>query len=959
MTSWLAREDERTSLRDYRNASTVESTINSQQQLRITHTSTPILPPCAGPMSTYALQTKTMLHSVSNAPIQLLGQALPCDEPRSQLPSKQSRDTTCGLGTSNHPFTIKPFPESTFTKPIVVNPVRIIARSQLPLTFLDITPDETFASNSLFAAHIEILEEGTLENYARDVPKVLIAHLGTKRTLYAIERVQARIYSICRLASWLKEKDVTELWDPNNLHTCVTLPMLTQPTSTVEQWWQHAVVTQSHNQPTQRTRMRMMRRKQSSDVEVAGISYLAPKQTPVRVDTAPMDPFLEGMIESPSPQDQLESLVQQYLDAVYLSKTSLAYFAKGPMTRLRNTFTAPVEGAPATHELVSFLRAMILSPKSSEKKYYEKLPAVIKALPPGTLSEDEHMHGANKVKKSKKKIKLSRNGVYPNEDLMIRKWWLSELPSSDSMGAETIDQRIKRRVGDLRVRETLAQLIIMLEIIALESLHTYRPPLDDNEADADIAKLQETQTNKKPKKRTKKVDDINLQLDLLLDKLCIWHATEELGILDFDSKPTTQHEGLDGANKLGANDRLHSFCVEVIVPFYMNRLPEQALTANKKLGGPVHTAPSKRKAMKAPITSRTLETLNEPDVKKSRRSLARVATDNTGRTIERVTPALNRSTTDTALLNNIKREGSEVPLSAIPFQRSPSKSARQSMSQIRHLQGRQIDFNRPSAAAEAKMKHKQRVEEDLQEAILALKRPNRGLAAGSYVADKEQRGLGLANKSRKQANPVRKIIKDVQVTATPRVGRRTKNMVEQTPTQPQPQLQPHPHNPFVRNSTDGAPPLSDFCIPSSATHQPHSMMPATGHRSASGRRGLAHSSIAETPSKAPNTRSFSSGAARRMIFATPSKSSVCLSGTGHPAPPHVFETPVKAVDSSPPACATATATVSADVATPTKAVPTSPSIAGPIAFSPPKKSTPETCIYDAFGWNDDDDDDVE
>ncbi|KAI8936381.1 hypothetical protein NX059_006793 [Plenodomus lindquistii] len=892
-----------------------------------------------------------MLESVSSAPIQLLGQALPRHEAESQLPSERERDSIRSLGASNHPFTIKPFPESPYGKPIVLKPLRIIARSQLPLTFLDTTPDETFASNSLFAAHIEVLETGTPQYEGRDVAKVLIARLDAKRTLYAVERVQPHVYSICRLAPWLKEREVTELWDHRNVWSCTVPSALSPTTGARGPWWQHAVVAaQTHEQPARHVRMKMMRKPLFPTMAAPALPQTAPtRNVPSQsLDTVSLDPFQDGQFETPSAQDQLALLVQQYLDAVYLSKTSLAYFAKGPMTRIRNTFTTPAEGAPATHELVTFLRAMILSAKSSEKKYHDTLPAVIKALPPGTLSEDEHVPTANKARKSKKKAKLGRDGVYPNEEMIIRKWWLSELPSGDR-GAETMDQCIRRRIGDLRVRETLAQLILVLEIVALESLHTYKSAIDENGADAEDSQTLDAQS-KKPKKRTKKLDDINLQLDLLLDKLCIWHATEELGILDFDTKPTAQSEGLDGNGKPGASDRLHSFCVEVIVPFYMNRLPEQALMANKKLGGPIHSAPSKRKAMKAPAASRNSALSNAPEVKKSRRSLARVATDNTGRTIERVTPSLNRSATDSSLVPTIKREGSEVPMAAIPFQRSPSKSARQSMSQIRHLQGRQIDLNRPSAAAEAKIKHKQRVEEDLQEAILALKRPNRGLAAGGYVADKEQRGLGLVSKSRKQANPVRRVVKDVQVTATPRVGRRTRNMIEQTP------IHEPSYNPFVRDATDGAPTLSEFCIPSSAAHPPEPMVPATGHRSASGRRSLAHSNIAETPSKAPNTKSFSSsGAARRTIFETPSKPTGPHSGARLPAPSHVFETPAKVANRSPPAYTMATPAVAAG--TPTNSVPASPNMAGPIAFSLPKGSGTETSIYDALGWNDDDYDD--
>ncbi|KAJ4367509.1 hypothetical protein N0V83_007092 [Neocucurbitaria cava] len=900
-------------------------------------------------MSTYALQTKTMLQSVSNPPLQLLGLSAKRDEARPQLPSKRKRDTICGLGTFNAPFTIKPHPESPYDKPAAFKPVRVIGRSQLPLTFLDTSPDENFAANSLFSAHIDVLEDnGNAQKENSGTPKVLIARYDTKRVLYAIERVQARTYSICRLANWLKEKDVADLWDPSNLAALSLPPKPEVDIAATGEWWRHTIVETTPERPAKRAKITMMRPKTRPETTTAAPQELIESMEPrAAIDVNPVPEVLplEPSTDLPSPQEQLSSLLQQYLDAVYMSKTSLAYLAKGPITRIRNTFTSPEEGAPPTHELVIFLRSMLLSPKASEKKYYEKLPAVIKTIPPGSFSDDEPAAGAVKAKKSKKKVKLNREGVYPMEEPMIKKWWISELPNGDSMGAETIDQRIKRRIGELRVRETLAQLILMLEIIALEALSSYKPPPEDQPT-ADETQIQdESQT--KPKKRKRKLDDINLQLDLLLDKLCIWHATEEAGILDFDTTSSNQNESSNGFGKAGANDRLVSFCVEVIIPFYINRLPEQALMVNKKLGGPAHTSPPKRKAMRPPATSRKSGEPKEPDAKRSRRSLARVATDTTGKVIERVTPSLSRSATDSALKDGIKREGSEVPLSAIPFQRSPSKGARRSMSQMRHLQGRQIDLTQPSAAAAAKLKQKQRVEEDLQEAISALKKPNRGLAAGGYIADIERRGLGATSKSRKPANPVRKIIKDVQVSATPRVGRRTKDMIEQTP------LHNRHHNPFVRPSTTEAPSSGNFCIPSSAARPSSSVVPGTVQRGSTA-RDLAHSNIAETPSKAPNTKSFSSGAARRMIFATPSKAAVSSPDRQPPAPSHVFETPAKPVGSSPPTGNNFTRP--AVVATPTKYVPVSATVSEPFVLSKPAKDDAEPSIYDALGWNDDDDD---
>ncbi len=892
-----------------------------------------------------------MLQSASNSPAQPHGLAAKSTEPRPQLPSKRKRETICGLGTFNQAFTIRPYPESTYDEPLKFKPIRVISRSQLPLTFLDTSSADLVHSSSLFSARISILENnGDSEKKQDGNPKVLIARHEAKKNLYAIEQVQKHVYSICRLAAWLKEKEVADLWDPSN--RTAWYPSSEPIIPTTGAWWQSAVVvTQPTQQLAERTRITMMRRKAMQPPVTKDLQEPVNSLNATEIqDTNPAfaQSPREVPVDVPSAQEQLAALLQHYLDAVYMSKTSLAYFAKGPITRIRNAFTSPEPGAPPTHELTAFLRSMLLSPKASEKKYYEKLPTIIKAIPIGSLSDEEPMDVPVKSKVSKKKVKLSREGVYPHEGLIVKKWWKSELLNGDGMGAETVDQRIKRRIGDLRVRETLAQLILMLEIVALEATSVHKPTLKEepllNETQAP------TQTDEeplfKPKKRERKLDDINLQLDLLLDKLCIWHATEEAGILDFDTKPSRQNEFSEGGNN-STNDRLHSFCVEVIIPFYINRLPEQALMVNKKLGGPAHTSPPKRKAHKPPHTSRKSGEPKAPESKKSRRSLVRVATDASGRQVERATPSLSRSVTDSAILNGIKRETSEVPLSAIPFQRSPSKSARQSMSQMRHLQGREIDLSQPSAAAAAKLKQKQRVEEDLQEAISALKKPNRGLAAGGYVADIEKRGLGPASKSRKPANPVRKIVKDVQVSATPRLGRRTKNMVEQTPSRH------HHQSPFAGHLSAEAAPLSDFCIPSSGLRPPVSVVPSTVQRSATN-RNLAYSGVAETPSKAPQIKDFSSGDARRMIFATPSKTVGASSGGNLRAPLHVIETPSKMMGSSPIINTDVKPLMMAAIPTKFRSVSaTEPSLTG---FSK-SVDDKEPSIYDALGWNDNDDDD--
>ncbi|KAL1599588.1 hypothetical protein SLS60_007391 [Paraconiothyrium brasiliense] len=955
-------------------------------------------------MLSHALQTSSMSQIPPKLPPEIrhlsVQRAL---DLKPRLPSKRKRESICGLGTFTKPFTIRPCPESPYDQPHTFVPVRVIARSQLPLSFLDTTTDNSFASNQLFSASIDVLEQfhreksDEIHSQIAQVPRVLIARHETKKTLCAVERVQERVYSLCRLTIWLKEKDVTNLWDPENLQVYPTLPKLEPRNEMTNVWWKHAVVeTPTTEKPAKRARLSMLRPKPLAD-SVESQTMSVPDEAPAIEETQnqadPTETQANAIEASalPTPQEQLHNFVDQYLDALYVSKTSLAYFAKGPIARIRNAFTSTEEGAPPTHELVTFIRSMLLSHKAEEKKYREKLPEVIKDFPPRSFSDDDLGDTPKKPKKSKKKIKPNRDGMYPQEMGVVKKWWFGGVSTAEMARDETVDQRIKRRLGDLRVREALLQMILILEITALESLATYKAPLEgqDGATEESQATSQVAGESQSKPKRKKKLDDVNLLLDLLLDKLCIWQSIEQEGVLDFDAKKQDEDTG---------KDRLQSFCVEVIIPFYMNRLPNQARMVNKKLGGPAPLSPPKRKATRPLNVSRKAGEPQESESKKPRRSLGRVATDTTGRTGSVRAPSLNRSATDTAILTGIKREGSEVPLSAIPFQRSPSNAARQSASHLKLLKGREMDLNTTSKAAAARAMQRKRVEEDLRDAISTLKKPNRGLAAGSYADDIEKRGLGSlgsassANRSRKPANPVRKIMKDVQVTATPSARRRVKDMVQQTPM--------HHDNPFVRPRPSDGHPSSDFCIPSSAARPPpSSVVPATVQRSATARTTVPQG-VAETPSKPQGIRKFSIPAPNgRKILTTPSKARTVYMAFDSP-PQAVKATPTKAIGSSPPNnnknhLAPTPRTL---FATPLKkaapaqiaesplpafsrpaeplgninsgfpptsrtlfATPVKNTTPAQVAESPvpalphPPKGVEEPSIYDALGWNDDDD----
>ncbi|TKA64232.1 hypothetical protein B0A49_09674 [Cryomyces minteri] len=495
--------------------------------------------------------------------------------------------------------------------------------------------------------------------------------------------------------------------------------------------------------------------------------------------TSPVVKPLKEPFEQSSAQEVTQTIVAQYLEALYLTKTSLAYFSKGPLSRARAAFSTGIASSPQLSDLTVFLRSMVLTLSVMDRKYRTKLPDTILAFPANSPSEDEHIAARTTRNRKPKKLKLSKEGMFPSEAEYIKRWWsVDDGTLSQATPIETRDQAMRRRIGDLRIRESLLQTIIILEILSLEAA---MPP-GVHSISADVDPQMQGQAVVERKKKPKKLLDLVLLVDLLIDKLCIWQSLEqEISTVkkgdEKNSRNTT--EGADA--QIGSSDRLRSFCVEVIIPFYLPRLPEQAAAVNKKLGGP---SASKR------ANSKTASGLPKPGdpmareapIKRPRKPLQRVSTEATNDAM-RAVPSLARAATDSLVVPDLKRELSEVPLSAVPVKDSISAATnhRNSLQKMRFSQ-REVDLCAMSTANDARMKKKAEVEEKLREAITTLKRPNRTLAVKELADMTEQRSQRPALGSRKSSATTRnRLLQTVQVTATPKRVRKTKDMVEVTP----------------------------------------------------------------------------------------------------------------------------------------------------------------------------------
>ncbi|CAC9888827.1 unnamed protein product [Aureobasidium pullulans] len=536
---------------------------------------------------------------------------------------------------------------------------------------------------------------------------------------------------IVRLAAWLSPTDLNDL--------ASATPKPTQsPTDTLihtshASWWQAFSLDIPLTQPpTSRKAPRLLLCRLDSQ-NVRKTPLPEPDLIPL-----PVDEPLVAEETCATVDDLLSRFISQYLDTLYLSKTPLAFFTKGPLSRLRAAFVAGQIDGATLPDLVTFLRNLIHSSSTSDKKYRDKLPELLKDLP--SQHDQDHTPTAAKRKKRKRKLKPDKSGLLPEEADSFAKWWYQDEASTPSN--ETAEQSLKRRAPQLRTREAFMQVVLLLEVLSLEALPEFK-----------------TMQEKEPQTKSKKGDSTMLSLELLVDKLCIWHSIHTTDLLV--DAPEPKDTAKDGANQL------HSFCVEVIIPFYMSRTHEHATFVNKKLGGPGTSTTSRPKHSRKPSEA-DIKTTSD---KKPRRSLARVATESFPQPAK--TPrSFSRSATDSQVVP-IKRETPDIPLSSVPLRRDsqPALARKNEVLEKHRLRQREVDFGAIAAANEAKAKKRQEVEQKLKDAISTLKRPSRATVSGEFVDALEQRKRMAEGRARPPLS--KRTTSTAQVAATPKNGHKT------------------------------------------------------------------------------------------------------------------------------------------------------------------------------------------
>jgi DNA replication regulator SLD3 len=464
----------------------------------------------------------------------------------------------------------------------------------------------------------------------------------------------------------------------------------------------------------------------------------------------------------PCSSDELfESLREILLKTLYTSNTALAYFTKSTLSRTRAAFRS--SNATSISELAEFYRTRLLTSKKMDSKYRDTIPKIIDNIIPQESTEKSATNSLlnGSKKKPYRRKQLGKDGLFAGEEEFIRTWWLGlEGKKTEALRAQSREQATQSLIKGLRNRETQLQIVIILEILTLESSTEAEregnvlPTALKRESDDDEPK---TVLAKTPTKASKK-RDLKPELDILVDRLCIYQTVSiaERSISD-DIKIRNSEFG----NEI--RDKLRDFACNVILPFYLHKAPDLVKEISRKLGGPNISA--KRPMNYARASSRT-----KPGaaIETQRRSIPRP-------TLERVLseeqssrqsppPVLMRSAT-APLGASCTRDSTEA---------TQRPSSRGSLQKSRSFSNREVDLVASSKAQEAKRRklaNLAKQKDELSAAIHTLKKPNRSLVGIEIMAEVAKRSAeqGMARRGTLYRNSSSRAL-GVQITATPKKG---------------------------------------------------------------------------------------------------------------------------------------------------------------------------------------------
>lgn len=410
---------------------------------------------------------------------------------------------------------------------------------------------------------------------ALDSPgNILITKTDGERQLSAVEKVSDGVFTLFKLSPLVKLKDVRRLAQLARKAVSPDLEKVVLGKKCLEKdWWADLVMdnfTVGMGESTCHTVVLSMIHPSKAKQNIK--TPLSTEASELRLLSPPAEIIV---FKEPTPTEALEQTRAQYLEALYVAKTSIAYFAKSTLSRTRVKFQQdatedPSSSPPSIPQLVEFLQGMIIPLDKMDIKFRKVIMQV---------ATEEAIQDTTIFK--------------TGEESYVQRWL--SMNFKDKV-LQSSDPALKRQTEDLKIRETELQIILLLEILALTKDRT--PPSEPVE-DSKKKKSKKKSSSKKKIKGTEPPDP-SVLLDLLLDRLCIWRSIGSL-------EPPAEGERPKSSYTKGEEDRLKNFCIEVVMPFYSSRLPDICSMIQKKIGGTSAPPVSTRKPSIEPAKRRKVQ----------------------------------------------------------------------------------------------------------------------------------------------------------------------------------------------------------------------------------------------------------------------------------------------------------------------------------------------------------------
>lgn len=448
----------------------------------------------------------------------------------------------------------------------------LLAREHLPLSSLDLsTPngDLPTGPGRFFESHIRILD---LEGRLRQAPSVLVARSEDHRNVYAIEKYQPHLYVVCKIGSWVNIEKLAQVAEASYASRCSAnqhreeAPTVTAQLVKTDKKKRKAIE-DFQSEIRKRSRAQSVapnesQREQSQALALEPIPSANDPQIPQISRPGSIDPIVDLQT---SADDIFEWVRSQYFEMLYHSKGSLAYFAKGPLSRARAAFHSDSDTNLDLNDLIQFLKGLVVAIQPIDKKYKETVPRLIDDMKMLANFSDEE---APKPKRKKsKKMKLGKDGLWTSEVDHVKKWWRTNKPEHRNEDDDIIinPQEVKYHVSCLRSRETQLQMILLLEILALEAI---RPAQDaqDTKSPGMAAEAipKEKATELAPRKKDK--HDLPTLINLHADRMSIWQSTtlDDMSMIAAEAHARSGR-GAEKSERINS-DPLKDFCIDIIVP---------------------------------------------------------------------------------------------------------------------------------------------------------------------------------------------------------------------------------------------------------------------------------------------------------------------------------------------------------------------------------------------------------